>query len=58
MVDRYHRLGSNFLNYFSQLPFMVPLLDGDCPTYAPLTAPRKIWVNGLARIGSSFGTIS
>ena len=29
MVDRYHRLGSNFLNYFSQLLFMAPLLDGD-----------------------------
>ena len=35
------------------------LLAGDTisdrPTYAPLTAPRKIWVNGLARTGSSFG---
>src|ERR1700739_1691972 len=30
----------------------------DCTAYAPLTAPKKIWVKGLARTGSSFGTIS
>ena len=41
---------------WAQFLTAIPISDG--PTYAPLTALRKIWVNGLAKTGSSFGTIS